>query len=424
MLGRIVLFALALQFSFCTEAAFAQTSGQIETSHLTQRAQLAREFFEAGKAAHDGVNTAQDFEKARRLYLEAADFGSNEALINLGYLYFTGQGVRVDFGKAREFYEEASKRGSADAKQNLKMMDARGLGISPTVKPDIPAKEQSRPKTITPVDQTASINNESTPDTSVMTAPAIGPSDINAAYSETKIEDTNSEENSFVTPPAPLVLKSPKPSLMPRSSVLPATKQPVERNLKAIGQKLSLMIDTTDKVAAWLLGLASLVLFIFLLTVQRQNREREIRKEFARFFYEAKRNDLRLTYLRRRNNGFIEATFYKEWHATLTVLMARYALNFDEPDETLQLFCKKLNHGLNLRLRPTQHIASEYSDKMIQAALSEIKAVDAYHMAYLSEETDTFFAKQARAQAPAFPHLHTNVVKLFQNTKRKAELPH
>ena len=416
------MFALILQFSFCTEAAFAQTSGQIETSHLTPKAQLARNFFEAGKAAHDGVNTAQDFEKARRLYLEAADFGSNEALINLGYLYFTGQGVDVDFVKAREFYEEASKRGSADAKQNLKMMDARGLGISPSVKHDIPAKKQSPSKTIIPTEHTTSVNNDSTPDTSVMTAPAIGPADINAASSETKIEDSHGEKNMFVTPPATPVLKTTEQSQTPQSSVLPADMQPVERKLKAIGQKLSLMIDTTDKVAAWLLGLASLVLFIFLLMVQRQNREREIRKEFARFFYEAKRNDLRLTYLSRRNNGFVEATFYKEWHATLTVLMARYALNFDEPDETLQQFCKKLNQGLKLRLRPTQHIASEYSDNMIQATLSEIKAVDAYHMAYLSEETDAFFAKQAQTQA--FPHLQNNVVKLFQNTKRKAEMPH
>ncbi|MEP3892019.1 MAG: tetratricopeptide repeat protein [Hellea sp.] len=421
MLGKILVFALVLQFSIGSSAAFAQISGQIETSRPDPRARLAHEYFEAGKAAHDGVNAAQDFEKARKLYLEAADFGSNEALINLGYLYFTGQGVKVDFLKARKFYEAASKRGSVDAKQNLKMMDARGLGILPAVKPDAPAKEGSRPKPIIAAERSVPITKDTAFGRSVMIVPAMSPHDVNAAVNEPKEEGSSDGKNSIITAPSTPVLNTTERAQIVQSSVFPAILRPAEKNLKAIGQRLFLMIDNTEKIAAWLLGLVSLALFIHLFAVQKHNREREIRRQFVRFFYEAKRNDLRLTYLRRRNNGFVEATFYKEWHATLTVLMARYALNFDEPNETLKVFCKNLNHGLCLRLRPTQHIASEYSDKMIQAALSEIKAVDAYHSANINEEIAPFSSKQEQAQA--IPILQGNVINLFQNTLHKAELP-
>ena len=99
--------------------------------------------------------------------------------------------------------------------------------------------------------------------------------------------------------------------------------------------------------------------------------------------------------------------------------MARFALNFDEPNETLRDYCKGLNHGLNQNLRPTKYLASEFSDEIILAALSEVKAVDAFQMANISEGTGTISSNTRRSEANSNSSLQGNVVKLFQRKSRK-----
>ncbi len=366
MLRNIFIFGLIMLSVTGSRTAYSQAQIQFERAKLTAPEQSARDFFEAGKAAHDGINRPQDFEDARALYLKAADLGSTSALLNLGYIYFTGQGVQPDFAKARAFYEIAAKRGSEDAKENIRMMDARGLGLLPDAESNIPNIAQSPPKDaiskLTPIPskpETQFLENE--PSAPVPTEPPI----------------MSPKQNTHITEPKP--------------------------------DKIT---NRSNKTIALLIGLVApfiLALYIFAL---KHNKKRKIRKRFIQLFYEAKRNQLRNLFLHRYDNGFIEAKFYKEWHATLTALMARYALNFDGDDEDMRAFCDKLNDGLRKQLRPTQSLASKYSHKIMRASLSDIKAVDAFHMDYTYEESPSLGPRKELPQVA--PKFHDNIVNLFK----------
>lgn len=89
----------------------------------------ANALFNQGKAYHDGIGVAQDFEAARAYYERAANAGSTDAQLNLGYLYFVGEGVERDFAAARAWYEKAAQAGDKSAAQNLAFMDSEGLGL-------------------------------------------------------------------------------------------------------------------------------------------------------------------------------------------------------------------------------------------------------------------------------------------------------
>jgi len=89
----------------------------------------AKRLFLQAKAFHDGINVVKDFRKARRMYLKAAGLGSNDARVNLGYLYFVGEGVPQNYTKAHNWYLSAARTGSKDAQMNLALMYKNGLGV-------------------------------------------------------------------------------------------------------------------------------------------------------------------------------------------------------------------------------------------------------------------------------------------------------
>ncbi len=60
---------------------------------------------------------AQDYEKAREYWEQAAEKGNADALYNLGILYEHGLGVEQDYDKAREYYEKAIATGDEYIKQ-------------------------------------------------------------------------------------------------------------------------------------------------------------------------------------------------------------------------------------------------------------------------------------------------------------------
>ena len=66
--------------------------------------------------------TSQDYAKAREWYEKAAAAGNVDAMISLGLLYNSGQGVAQDYAKARELYQKAADRGNAEAKTRLEQM--------------------------------------------------------------------------------------------------------------------------------------------------------------------------------------------------------------------------------------------------------------------------------------------------------------
>ncbi len=94
----------------------------------------ARRLFLQAKAfhdgvGHDGIRAEKNLAKARYYYLKSAGLGNNDAKLNLGYLYFVGEGVKQDYVKAHNWYLSAARTGSKEAQTNLAMMYKNGLGV-------------------------------------------------------------------------------------------------------------------------------------------------------------------------------------------------------------------------------------------------------------------------------------------------------
>ncbi len=96
---------------------------------MSASARDAKRLFLQAKAYHDGIEVARDLRRARVLYLKSAGLGNNDARINLGYLYFVGEGVKQNYTKAHNWYLSAARTGSKEAQMNLAMMYKNGLGV-------------------------------------------------------------------------------------------------------------------------------------------------------------------------------------------------------------------------------------------------------------------------------------------------------
>lgn len=69
-----------------------------------------------------------DYETARKEFQALADKGEDKAMIELGLMYHTGEGVRQDYGKAMDWYLKAFAKGNGDAYSNIGVMYRDGLG--------------------------------------------------------------------------------------------------------------------------------------------------------------------------------------------------------------------------------------------------------------------------------------------------------
>lgn len=82
-----------------------------------------------GTLYYNGQGVSQDYQKARKWLEKAATQGEAEAQVKLGYLYYSGQGVRQDYQKAREWWEKAAAQGAATAQFNLGVLYEAGHGV-------------------------------------------------------------------------------------------------------------------------------------------------------------------------------------------------------------------------------------------------------------------------------------------------------
>jgi TPR repeat protein len=84
--------------------------------------------------AHGGVQEALaakrtgDYETARKEFQALADKGEDKAMMELGLMYHTGEGVKQDYGKAMDWYLKAFAKGNGDAYSNIGVMYRDGLG--------------------------------------------------------------------------------------------------------------------------------------------------------------------------------------------------------------------------------------------------------------------------------------------------------
>jgi uncharacterized protein len=94
---------------------------------------LARAQSEAALAGMQAYN-AGDYAAAYRLLRQAADAGDPHGLVNLGYLYARGHGVRADPLKSLHLYELSAKAGSSEGMNALGFKHLHATGIPKDVK--------------------------------------------------------------------------------------------------------------------------------------------------------------------------------------------------------------------------------------------------------------------------------------------------
>ena len=69
-----------------------------------------------------------DYETARKEFQALAEKGADKAMIELGLMYHTGEGVKQDYGKAMDWYLKAFAKGNGDAYSNIGVLYRDGLG--------------------------------------------------------------------------------------------------------------------------------------------------------------------------------------------------------------------------------------------------------------------------------------------------------
>ena len=71
-----------------------------------------------------------DYEKAVKLFHQAAEQGHVSAQYNLGLMYAKGEGVAQNHKKAIKWWRQAAEQGDAEAQFTLAMMYYTGMGVT------------------------------------------------------------------------------------------------------------------------------------------------------------------------------------------------------------------------------------------------------------------------------------------------------
>jgi len=71
----------------------------------------------------------KDYTTAFRLMKQLAENGDGNAQTNLGFMYFSGQGVSKSYAESVKWYRRAAEKGHATAQFNLGLMYANGQGV-------------------------------------------------------------------------------------------------------------------------------------------------------------------------------------------------------------------------------------------------------------------------------------------------------
>ena len=105
-----------------------------EQYQQAKEAALARQHIEAtyqtALAHHQGRNRPINHTRARKHYLEAAEFHHPKAAFQLGMMTYYGQGIPADPKQAAYWFELAAEQGEAAAQYHLARMYYYGQGVS------------------------------------------------------------------------------------------------------------------------------------------------------------------------------------------------------------------------------------------------------------------------------------------------------
>ena len=70
------------------------------------------------------ADNVSDFQKT----FQAAEQGNAQAQLDLGVMYYKGEGVRQDYAQAVQWFRKAAEQGVAEAQHNLGVAYDQGLG--------------------------------------------------------------------------------------------------------------------------------------------------------------------------------------------------------------------------------------------------------------------------------------------------------
>jgi len=73
---------------------------------------------------------SKDYATKAEWYRGAAEAGSDSAMLDLGFLYVKGLGVKQDYGEAAEWHRKAAEAGNTVAMTGLGMMYEKGTGVA------------------------------------------------------------------------------------------------------------------------------------------------------------------------------------------------------------------------------------------------------------------------------------------------------
>lgn len=71
-----------------------------------------------------------DYETARKEFTALAEKGDDKAMMELGLMHHTGEGVKQEYDKAMDWYLKAYAKQNGDALNNIAVMYRDGLGVS------------------------------------------------------------------------------------------------------------------------------------------------------------------------------------------------------------------------------------------------------------------------------------------------------
>ncbi len=291
----------------------------------------ARAVFLEAKALHDGTGIAQDLTAARALYRKAADMGSTDACINLGYMYFTGEGGVKSYRASRLWYKTAADAGSADAQRMMSVFYKNGLGVPRDLKaakswsdkadgrvssPPPPPAPKPAPK---PAAKPAA---KAEPQT--QTEPEAAPPAQTIKPAETQVQDA---PDIIAEPPA-----KPAPARPPAAETIAQKPAPKPAPVTAPPTAKPVPAQTAKKSApVWpaLLSAAALALFGAFAVISERYRlvaDKREREHFIRAFYARHRNILKSSYMAAQDHkGVIVSDSRDPWVKAALNLMTVFS---------------------------------------------------------------------------------------------------
>jgi len=127
VLGLICAGAFALTLEFLGAGGYAQTKFDY-TLDLAQQGN-ARAQVNLGLMYYQGEGVPRDYQEALKWWRKAADQGDADAQFNLGLSYEKGLGVPQDYQEAFKWFQMAAGQGDAAAQFKLAAMYHKGEGV-------------------------------------------------------------------------------------------------------------------------------------------------------------------------------------------------------------------------------------------------------------------------------------------------------